>query len=523
MLAVAPNARSVLTHCIRTASHVRTLASKAPKSKPDVGSTSAGIPKPRLNYRDISDNVVFKSHNAFNRKAALPVGAIQNIARLYQEQKGLSNTLNEKRHARSTVGERIRLAAKDAEKKQTIMDEAKALKAEITQLESRLEGIEEELFKLAIAVPNDTHPSVPIGPESVAEVLSTHGPAPVPPSPTRDHVAIGRALNLLDFQAGATVTGSSWYYLLNEGALLEVALINYAMSIAIKHGFTPVTVPDVVRADIANRCGFQPRDQEADQMYHLASSSVSSTSSSDSPELVLAGTAEIPLAGFFANKVLDGSSLPIKLVGVGRAFRAEAGARGADTRGLYRVHQFTKVELFAITQGFDGGSISATEIKEATAPSEQMMEDIRGVQVEIFEGLGIPFRVLDMPTEELGASAYRKYDMEAWMPGRGSWGEISSTSNCTDYQSRRMHIRYRHPVSSSRSGDASKPTKSTQTTLPFAHTLNGTAAAVPRLIVALLENGARFGSDGEVEGIDLPKVLKPFWVGGEGRGIVRWI
>jgi len=174
------------------------------------------------------------------------------------------------------------------------------------------------------------------------------------------------------------------------------------------------------------------------------------------------------------------------------------------------VHQFTKLELFAVTRASE---------------SEEVMEEMRRVQVEIFSGLGFPFRVLDMPTEELGASAYRKYDIEAWMPGRGTWGEISSLSNCTDYQARRLHIRHRPapPPSSS----SSRPSPG----LPFAHTLNGTAVAVPRLIVALLENGARFNDSGQAVGIDLPVALKPFWpqaysreaVRFSGREVVQWV
>ncbi|PCH34014.1 seryl-tRNA synthetase, partial [Wolfiporia cocos MD-104 SS10] len=462
------------------------------------------FPKPRLDYRGISENIVFKSHNAFNRKAALPMGAIQSIGRLYEERNELNTVLNAKRHARHTVGDRVRASAKNPQEKQAVLDEAKSLKSEIAELETRLGEVEDRLYALSIAIPNDTHPDVPIGPESEAAVLSTHGPTPVPASPARDHVAICRALNLLDLEAGATVTGSSWYYLVNEAAILELALVNYALSLAMKHGFTPVTTPDVVRADIATRCGFQPRDQNADppvhQMYHIANAAPNAPDAPHHPELVLAGTAEIPLAGMFANKVLLPQELPRKVVGLGRAFRAEAGASGADTRGLYRVHQFTKLELFVVCED---------------AQSEDMMEQIKRLQIEIFEGLNLPFRVLDMPTEELGASAYRKYDVEAWMPGRGSWGEISSTSNCTDYQARRLHIRHRRTASQT---DASETSG-----VPFAHTLNGTAAAIPRLIVALLENGARFDESGAVVGFDLPASLRPFWIGGNHRGVVHWV
>lgn len=280
------------------------------------------------------------------------------------------------------MGDRIRQSAKDPSARQGFVEEAKALKGEIAELEGKLVEVEDNLFALALAVPNDTHPGVPIGPESVAVNLSNHGPEPIPASTERDHVRVGRALNLLDLEAGAMVSGSSWYYLLNEGALLELALTNYALSIAIKHGFKPVTTPDVVRSDIAYRCGFQPRDpQTVSQMYHVTNSPpFGDTSNQDHthpPDLVLTGTAEIPLGGMFANKIIPAQELPIKVVGLGRAFRAEAGARGADTRGLYRVHQFSKLELFIVC---------------GEEHSEAMMEDLRRVQTEIFEGLGVPFR-----------------------------------------------------------------------------------------------------------------------------------
>ncbi|KAG1754812.1 uncharacterized protein EDB91DRAFT_1342586 [Suillus paluster] len=460
------------------------------KKASEVHPVTAVLPKPRLDYRAISESIVYKSHNAFNRKAPLPIGALQSVARHYDEQKELSSKLGLKRHTRSNLGEKMR-KIKDPIEKQ----------AKVAELEQKLVAVEDDLLGLALQIPNDTHPEVPIGPEEAAVVLSTHGPDPIAASGDRDHMNVGRALGILDFEAGATVTGSSWYYLLGEAALLEMALTNYALSIALKHGFRFVTTPDVVRADIALRCGFQPRDQNADppvsQMYHITSSNPSH------PELVLSGTAEIPLGGMFANQIYTEQALPLKVVGLGRSFRAEAGARGADTRGLYRVHQFSKLELFVVC-GEDA--------------SEQAMKELRIVQSEIFAGLKFPFRVLDMPTEELGASAYRKYDMEAWMPGRGSWGEISSTSNCTDYQSRRLHIRYRR--SSGTLPSSSSASAQSAPAIPFAHTLNGTAAAIPRLIIALIENGARFDEEGKPVGIDLPSALEPFWHG--TSSIIRW-
>lgn len=237
-----------------------------------------------------------------------------------------------------------------------------------------MDALDNQLLTLGLAIPNDTHPSSPLGPESSAAVLSSHGPEPLPFDSHRDHVSVAQKLGLIDLESGAMVTGTSWYYLTNEAALLELALTNYAMSIAARYGFTPVTTPDVVKSDIASRCGFQPRDTSADppvsQLYHIERS----TSASG---LILAGTAEIPLAGMFGNKIFPVGSLPSKVVGLGRAFRAEAGAHGVDTRGLYRVHQFTKLELFTVTE---------------EGASEEMMQEMLRVQVAILDGLGFPFR-----------------------------------------------------------------------------------------------------------------------------------
>ncbi|KAL5519263.1 DIA4 [Sanghuangporus vaninii] len=460
------------------------------KGKQPQVTVSSGLPKPLLDYRGISENVLYKSHNAFNRKASVPVGAVQNVSRLYEEHKQISSTLNAKRHARSTVGDTIREL--DGEAKKAALEEAKSLKTEIAVLEEQLSEIDEELYSLALAIPNDTHPDVPLG-DIPKTILRLNSDKEIPASPSRDHVLVGRALNLLDLEAAAVITGSSWYYLLNEGAMLEVALANYALSKALARGFKPVTTPDVVKANVAMRCGFQPRDEgdpPVQQMYHLQSATPGQ------PELVLSGTAEIPLGGLFANRIYKEDELPFKVVGIGRAFRSEAGARGADTRGLYRVHQFTKLELFAVcTQETSG----------------EMMEEMTKLQLDIFGGLGLPLRVLDMPTEELGASAYRKYDIEAWMPGRGDFGEISSTSNCTDYQARRLHIRYRRNA-----------VPEGHLRVAFVHTLNGTAAAIPRLIVALLENGAQFDESGKVVGIKLPSALKAFWPG-SSQSCIEWI
>ena len=331
------------------------------------------LPQPKLNYRDISENVTSKSLNALNRKARLPNDAVASVARAYTEWKRISSNLNAKRNARAAVGERIRRSTNDNEREAAIL-EASALKAEVKELEATLDQAEQQCLHFALSIPNDTHPKVPLGPVTAATTISTHGPIPIPHDPKRDHLRVSKYFGLLDFESASVVTGSSWYFLRNEAAILELALTNYAMSIAIQHGFTPVTTPDVVRADIAVRCGFSPRDNSnppVSHMYHLSSTSTSS------PELVLSGTSEVPLGGMFANKIYSSLDFPLKFVGVGHAFRAEAGARSVDTRGLYRVHQFTKVELFAVT---------------ADNASENMMEEMLSIQKAILEGLGLSFR-----------------------------------------------------------------------------------------------------------------------------------
>ncbi|KAF9502442.1 seryl-tRNA synthetase [Pleurotus eryngii] len=467
----------------------------ASSAKPEHVRTSTMLPTPRIDYRAIVQNADSKARNALQRKAPLPQDGITKVASLYREHTDISATLNSKRNERSSVGQRIQRAAKDQEAKGVLLEEAKTLKEDIAQLEDKLSVVAEQLLHLALMVPNDTHPETPIGPEPAAKVIHMHKAQNLEMNPALDHVSITKALELVDFDSGSLATGSSWYYLQNEAALLEIALTNYALTVAMDHGFTPVLTPDVVRSDIASRCGFQPRDHSdppVSQVYHIESGA-------SSPQLILSGTAEIPLAAMFANKIFPAHFLPKKVIGLGRAFRAEAGARGADTRGLYRVHQFSKVELFAVT---------------TPDKSPAMMEEMKRIQMDICSSLDMPFRVLDMPSEELGASAYRKYDIESWMPGRGGWGEISSLSNCTDYQARRLHIRYRPNADPNISKGGSPPTTQNDTApaLPFAHTLNGTAAAIPRLIVALLENGVELDGQGKILAVHLPRCLEPYWL-----------
>jgi seryl-tRNA synthetase len=281
-----------------------------------------------------------------------------------------------------------------------------------------------------------------------------------------DHVVLGEKLDLIDFEAGARVAGAKFYFLKNEAVLLDLALQRYALEVLLQAGFTLTCTPDLARNDILQSTGFTPRGPET-QIYSI-----------DGIDLSLVATAEIPLGGILAGQTVDAEKLPIRLCGLSHCFRTEAGAAGRASRGLYRVHQFTKVEMFAFT---------------LPEQSDAMHQEMLDIECKIFDGLGIPYQVVDTATGDLGAPAYRKYDLEAWMPGRGEggeYGEVTSTSNCTDYQARRLNAQYRV-----------KDEKGTK----YLHTLNGTAIAISRALVAILELYQQ--KDGS---IIVPEVLRSF-------------
>jgi seryl-tRNA synthetase len=361
---------------------------------------------------------------------------------------------------------------KDPAKKQELIAEGRKLREEVAGLESKVKGVEGELKAALLTIPNMTHPDAPVSTDPAGnKVITTWGEPRKFDFPAKDHVALAEALDLVDFEAGASVTGQKFYFLKNEAALLELALVQYAMQALVRHGYTPVVTPDLARVEVLEGIGFIPRDPnpETRQVYTVADT-----------DLCLIATAEITLGGMHRDKVLDEKQLPQKYVGLSHCFRTEAGAPGRDTRGLYRVHQFTKVEMFAFC---------------LPDQSEAIHRELLAVEESIFQGLGLPYHVIDTCTGDLGGPAYRKYDLEAWMPGRGQggeYGEVTSTSNCTDFQARRLGIRYK--------AAGQKGTR-------FVHTLNGTAVACTRAILAILENYQQ--ADGSVV---IPEALRP-WVG----------
>jgi seryl-tRNA synthetase len=363
---------------------------------------------------------------------------------------------------------------KDPAAKQRLIAEGKELRAKVAELEKREKQVEADLEAVLVTIPNMSHPDAPVGATSESnKVLRWWGEPRQFDFKPADHVELCEKLDLCDFEAGASVAGQKFYFLKNEAVLLELALVQYAMGTLIRRGFTPVITPDLAKVEVLEGIGFMPRDPnpETRQVYTIADT-----------DLCLVGTAEITLGGMHRNQIFDEPQLPRKYVGLSHCFRTEAGAPGRDTRGLYRVHQFTKVEMFAFCR---------------PEQSEAIHLELLAIEEEIFQGLGLPYQVIDTCTGDLGGPAYRKYDLEAWMPGRGEkgeYGEVTSTSNCTDFQARRLKVRYRVPG---------------QKGTHFAHTLNGTAVACTRALVAILENYQQ--ADGSVV---VPEALRP-WVGQE--------
>lgn len=354
-----------------------------------------------------------------------------------------------------------------ADERPALIALGKKLREEISETEAKQKDIEAQLQEQQSLIPNMTHPDAPVGGEEDASEIRLVGDKPAFDFEPLDHVDIAAKLDLIDFEAGSRVAGHGFYYLKNDAVMLEMALIQFALQKVRSEGFTLYTTPDLARDSVLEGIGFNPRGDET-QIY-----SVNDT------DLSLVATAEITLGGAMKDQTVDISELPIKVAGLSHCFRTEAGAHGRKTRGIYRVHQFTKVEMF----GFTGPDIEQ---------SNALHMDIVRIEEEIFQALGVPYRLIDTATGDLGGPAYRKFDLEAWMPGRGDYGEVTSASNCTDYQARRLGIRCR-----------SAEKKGTQ----FVHTLNGTAISCARALIAVIENNQQ--ADGSVV---VPEVLRP-WVG----------
>ena len=383
------------------------------------------------------------------------------VVKLYDEKNALQQKLDGLRQQRNENAAKMK-GKLEQDVRTALIAEGKKLKDDIAALEKDFEE-KDKAFKVAMMdIPNMAHPDAPIGKEDKENLeVKKWGNIPKFDFQPKDHVELCEALDLVDFETATRVSGTKFYYLKNEAVILELALTRYVMDIIMKEGFTPFITPDVAKEEVAAGIGFNPRGEESN-IYTVEGTGT-----------CLVGTAEITLGGYFAGKTIDAGKLPIKMAGLSHCFRREAGAAGQFSKGLYRVHQFSKVEMF---------------IYCLPEKSDEMHQYIRSVEEKIFQGLDVPYRVVDTCTGDLGASAYRKYDLEAWMPGRGDYGEITSTSNCTDFQARRLGIKYKDENGTN-----------------YLHMLNGTAMALTRAMIAIIENNQQ--ADGSIL---IPKNLVPY-------------
>lgn len=404
-----------------------------------------------LDMRQIRERKEEVAANVRNRNMTVDLEA---LLKEDETARKLRQELESIRQRRNEIGAAMKNPL-SPEERNPLVEEGRALKDKESLLEAQYNQADEIRLELQKQVPNFTHPDSPLGLDDTEnKELRIVGEVPRFDFTPKDHVDLMEALDLVDFEGGAKVTGQKFYYLKNDAVLLEIALLQFAARVMQEEGFTLHMTPDLARREILEGTGFVPRG-DSTQIYNIEDS-----------DLSLVATAEITLGGLLAGEVLEADDLPLFFGGISHCFRTEAGSAGRESRGLYRVHQFTKAEMFAFTKPED---------------SEATHQKILGVEERIYQELGIPYRVVDICTGDLGAPAYRKYDLEAWMPGRDKWGEITSTSNCTDYQARRLDIRFRE-----------KGKKGTQ----LVHMLNGTAIAVSRAIIAIIENGQQ--ADGSI-------------------------
>lgn len=373
---------------------------------------------------------------------------------------------DELRSEQKSLGKLIPKAS--PEEKAELLRRAEQLKADVKAADAEQHEADEEARRLLLRLGNLVHPDVPVGGEEDFVVLETHGTIrdfAAEGFEPKDHLELGEALGAIDVERGAKVSGSRFYYLTGVGALLELALVNAAIAQATEAGFVPMLTPALVRPRAMEGTGFL--GQAAENVYHL-----------EKDDFYLVGTSEVPLAAYHMDEILDADRLPLRYAGFSPCYRREAGTYGKDTRGIFRVHQFDKVEMF-----------SYVAPEDAEAEHRRLLE----WEKQWLTALELPFQVIDVASGDLGASASRKYDCEAWIPTQGRYRELTSASNCDSFQARRLSVRMRD-------GKKVQPLS----------TLNGTLCAVPRTIVAILENHQL--ADGSVR---VPGILRPYLGGRE--------
>jgi len=492
-------------------------------------------PKPILDVKHIIRNPGLYAQNCEDRNYKAAAQNAWKIHELSQQRAQLQNETKDAREAYNKLKGEIERLQRQARKLQStkvskdvddldarqggpfegelseLLAHAKLFKEDMSKVVEQEKEIEEEIQEMALALPNLSSVYTPTGeePETIEVVKGKYFDRNTKGT---SHVDIGAELDILDFTSSATTSGWGFYFLKNEGALLEQALVQYTLDFLRRQGWTIVAPPSIVYSHIAAACGFQPRDaNDEQQIYNLQQPTRGAEAGPGKPSLSLAATAEIPLAGMYAGKTIPSTDLPIKMAATSRCYRAEAGARGVDTKGLYRVHEFTKVEMFAWTLPDEHGDRNFDTDTNTSSPSpahshsSAIFDEMVSIQRALLSSLNLSYRVLEMPTFDLGGPATRKIDMEAFFPSRrevkdDGWGEVTSTSICTDYQSRRLGVKVKRGGVDKGKG------------MEFPHTVNGTAMAVPRVLAAIMETGW----DEETRCVTVPEVLRG-WMGGIER------
>ncbi len=412
-----------------------------------------------LDIAFIRENKDLVAHNTRDRLAKVDIDRLLSLDETWRKQEA---------HVQE-----LRAARNKSSKSKPGPEEIAAMKKvgeEIAGLEEEQRVLEEAIKELLLAVPNLSHPEVVVSAnEDDNPVFEQIGKIPNFKFEPKDHVELAEMHDLIDFDRGTKIAGAKFYYLKNELVLLNRAIIDYSLAMAMKYNFKAMLTPDLAKTSLIEGMGYNPRG-ESSQIYQIENTSLS-----------LIGTSEITLGGYHSDETIDLSKGPIKYVGLSNCFRTEAGAASKFSKGLFRVHQFEKLEMFIFCR---------------PEQAEKLHTEMLKVEKEIFKGLGIPFRVVDHCTADLGAPSYRTYDLEAWLPGkpnkhdrRGDWAEITSTSNCTDYQSRSLNIKFFDT-------DGNKK---------YVYTLNGTGVAISRALIAIMENYQT--KKGQ---IIIPKVLRKY-------------
>ena len=406
-----------------------------------------------LDVKFIRDNLALVEKSAKEKGYKIDVGE---VVRLDDERKKVLAEVEVLRAKRNEIAGKMKGGKPSPE----LIAEGKEIKAKLADLEEELKEAESKLNTLVKTVPNVIFDDVPLGGEECSVEVKKWGENH---EKGVDHLDYAVSRDWVDFERGAKVAGAKFYYLKGELALLENALLQYGLSKVLEHGFTYMTVPDMVSSRVLEGCGFNPRTSEQSDEYYI-----------EGEDLAMIATAEMPLTGYHMDEIIDEDKLPLLYAGYSACFRKEAGAYGKYTRGLFRVHQFNKLEMYVFC---------------LPEQSKEIHEKILQIEEDIWQGLGIPYHIINIAAGDLGAPAAKKYDMEYWSPVNQKYQEITSCSNCTDFQARACNVRVRRKDG----------------TVEFVHTLNGTAIPLARALVVLLENYAKEGGK-----LKVPEVLRPY-------------